>query len=483
MNYINLKVVLKEMKRILILVGILIFSISHIKISFGANIWPNNISIEADGGIIMEAQTGTILYEKNMYEHYYPASITKILTALIVLENCELDETVVFSHKAIFDVEANSKNANLAEGDMLTVEECLYVLLLYSANEVANALAEHVAGSIENFANMMNEKAKTLGCKDSNFVNPSGLNDPNHYTCAYDMALIAQEAYRNTTLLKISGTPTYVIPPTKNCPSGQEISIGHKMLKKNWPDYYDSRVIAGKTGYTSLAGNTLVTFAEQDNLKLIVVILNGHSTHYSDTSKLLEFGFENFEIHEISKAAFEPVQEDLNLGGIPLNSTQISVANNYICLPKEAEREQVDKEVIVCGVNNKNKEEEIKINYYYLGKQVGKVNIFLQPEESELEDDSLTIESETGENPKTEKLNNRKKKIFIFVGSGISTFIILFCIAKRYYDRKRRKLHFERIKKLCGENEKVYYNYLHRSDYQRKRNKYRKKNPVKDYWK
>ena len=310
MNYINLKVVLKKMKRILILVGILIFSISHIKISFGANIWPNNISIEADGGIIMEAQTGTILYEKNMYEHYYPASITKILTALIVLENCELDETVVFSHKAIFDVEANSKNANLAEGDMLTVEECLYVLLLYSANEVANALAEHVAGSIENFANMMNEKAKTLGCKDSNFVNPSGLNDPNHYTCAYDMALIAQEAYRNTTLLKISGTPTYVIPPTKNCPSGQEISIGHKMLKKNWPDYYDSRVIAGKTGYTSLAGNTLVTFAEQDNLKLIVVILNGHSTHYSDTSKLLEFGFENFEIHEISKAAFEPVQED-----------------------------------------------------------------------------------------------------------------------------------------------------------------------------
>ena len=158
-----------------------------------ASPWPSNVSIEADGGILMDADTGTILYGKNENQAYYPASITKILTALIVLEKCDLDEMVTFSHDDVYNVEAGSSTAGIDEGDVLTVRDCLYALLLASANESANALACHVSGSREAFAELMNEKAASLGCTGSHFANPSGLNDENHYTTAHDMALIARQ--------------------------------------------------------------------------------------------------------------------------------------------------------------------------------------------------------------------------------------------------------------------------------------------------
>lgn len=159
--------------------------------------WPSAVSIEADGGILMEAQTGTVLFAKNEDQPYYPASITKILTALIVLEHCRLDEEVTFSHDDVYNVEAGSSTAGIDEGDVLTVRDCLYALMLASANESANALACHVSGSREAFAELMNQTAESLGCTGSHFANPSGLNDENHYTTAHDMALITRAAIQN----------------------------------------------------------------------------------------------------------------------------------------------------------------------------------------------------------------------------------------------------------------------------------------------
>ena len=167
-------------------------------------------------------------------------------------------------------------------------------ILLKSANEVANALAEHTAGSIQNFAVLMNAKARELGCQESHFNNPSGLNDPQHYTSAYDMALIAQAAFQNETFVTIDSSLYYDLPPTRHNPDGFRVYPGHRMLKKNTPQYY-AGVIGGKTGYTMLAGNTLVTCAEKNGMKLITVILNGHQTHYTDTKALLDFGFANFQ--------------------------------------------------------------------------------------------------------------------------------------------------------------------------------------------
>ena len=172
------------MKRIISMMLCIVLMIGLFPIQTeAAPAWPDNITIQAEGGIVIDAETGTILYGKNIHTAYYPASITKILTALIVIEHSDLDEMVTFSHNAVYNVEAGSSSAGLDEGDVLSVRDCLYALLLKSANEAGNALAEHVAGSIENFTDMMNAKAASLGCQDSHFANPSGLNNPNHYTC------------------------------------------------------------------------------------------------------------------------------------------------------------------------------------------------------------------------------------------------------------------------------------------------------------
>lgn len=315
---------------------------------YAAPEWPSNVSIEAEGGIVVDADTGTVLYSKNAHIPYFPASITKILTALIVLENCDMNEIVTFSHNAVYNVEANSTSAGLDVGDTLSVRDCLYAMLLKSANEVANALAEHVSGTTEEFANLMNEKAASLGCTDSHFSNPSGLNDPNHYTSVYDMALIAQAALKNETFVEIDSTLYYDIPVTKRNPEGARIYPGHKMIKKNSAEYY-SGAFGGKTGYTSLAGNTLVTYAKRDGMTLVTVILNGHQTHYSDTRKLLDFGFQNFQSIVASDYdnTYTSIENDMTIAGLSAsNLTGLMLdKKSRVTLPKNTDFSSVTSSI------------------------------------------------------------------------------------------------------------------------------------------
>ena len=245
--------------------------------------------IQAQGAVLMDAATGNLLYSKEAETKFYPASITKLMTALLVAEKCSLDDTVTFSKTAVTNLESGAVTLGLVEGDKLTVRQSLYGLLLKSANEVANGLAEHTAGSISKFADMMNARAKELGCTNTNFVNPNGLNNSNHYTTPHDMALIARAAFQNGTVSKITSTLSYQIPATQKA-AARTISLGHKMLYPNDARYYQG-VIGGKTGYTSLAGNTLVTCAERDGVRLIAVIMKSKSTQYTDTSALLDYGF------------------------------------------------------------------------------------------------------------------------------------------------------------------------------------------------
>lgn len=316
--------------------------------ALAASPWPDNISIQAEGGIVMDADTGTVLFGKNIHNAYYPASITKILTALIVIERCSLDEMVTFSHNAVYNVEEGSKSAGLDEGDVLSVRDCLYALLLQSANEAANALAEHVAGSTEAFAELMNARAVSLGCQNSHFANPSGLNDPNHYTTAYDMALIGKAALNNDTFMEIDSTLYYDLPPSKRNREGLRIYPGHKMIKKNLPEYY-SGALGGKTGYTSLAGNTLVTFARRDGMTLVAVILNGHSSHYTDTRAMLNFGFKNFLT--VSAADFDTdftsVENDMTIAGLsPTGLSGLELEPNMkITVPKDASFDAVTSQL------------------------------------------------------------------------------------------------------------------------------------------
>ncbi len=246
-------------------------------------------TIQSEGAVVIDAATGFCLYGKNQNTRYYPASITKLMTALLVLENCQLGDTVTFSKTATENLEAGAVSLKLTEGDTLTVEQCLYGLLLKSANEVANGLAEKVSGSVSGFASLMNQKAAALGCTGTHFVNPNGLNDTNHYTTPYDMALIARAAFQNDTLRKIDTTLSYKFPATKNA-GERTITMGHKMMYSTDSRYYPG-IIGGKTGYTSKAGNTLVTGAERNGVRLIAVVMKSKSTHYADTKALLDYGF------------------------------------------------------------------------------------------------------------------------------------------------------------------------------------------------
>ena len=245
--------------------------------------------IQSEGAVVIDGATGAVIYGKNENSRFYPASTTKLMTALLVLERTDLKDMVTFSKGATTNLEAGASTLNLTEGDRLTVEQCLYGLLLKSANEIGNALAEHVSGSVSGFAALMNEKAVQLGCKGTHFTNPHGLNDSEHYTTPYDMALIGRAAFQNETLCKIDTTTSYRFPATKNAES-KTISMGHKMLYSTDSRYYEG-IIGGKTGYTSLAGNTLVTGAERNGVRLVAVVMKSRSTHYEDTKALLDYGF------------------------------------------------------------------------------------------------------------------------------------------------------------------------------------------------
>lgn len=253
---------------------------------------PAKPEVAAEGAVLMEASTGKVIFEKNSGTRFYPASITKLLTALLVLENARMEDMVLFRSSAVDNLEAGAVALNMVAGDQMSVKDCLYAMLLKSANEVANALAEHVSGSVEAFARLMTERAKALGCLNTNFVNPNGLNSAQHYTTAYDMALIASEAFRNETLCQIASTLTYQIPATIKSAAPRTVTMGHKMLFPNDSRYYEG-IVGGKTGYTSLAGNTLVTCVERDGIRLVAVVLKSKQTHYADTKAMLDYGFQN----------------------------------------------------------------------------------------------------------------------------------------------------------------------------------------------
>ena len=222
----------------------------------------------AESAILMDARSGAILYEKNIHTQRYPASITKLLTCLVAKKNSELSDVVTFSKEAVFGIERRSSNIGIDVGETLTMEECLYAILLESANEVASAVAEHVGGSIEGFTRMMNEEAASLGCADSNFVNANGLPDDNHYTSAYDMALIAQAFFADEKLSEISGTVYYQLLPTATQPDEINLQNHHRLLMgcRYGSKYSYEYTVGGKTGYTDVARQTLVTCAEKDGI-------------------------------------------------------------------------------------------------------------------------------------------------------------------------------------------------------------------------
>jgi serine-type D-ala-D-ala carboxypeptidase len=278
---------IKRLRAGLLALVVLLFSIA----ASGSAEAANAPEIASEGAVLYNATSGKFLYEKNANHQYYPASITKFMTALLVLENASQDDTVVFSSAATENLESGAVNLEVAKGDRIKVRDCLYGLMLKSANEVANGLAEHVSGSVPSFAKKMNRRAQELGCTNTNFVNPSGLNNAKHLSTPHDMALIAKACFDRADFRDIDRTVSYHFPATQKRPNGTDIVMGHRMISSGNADYYPG-ILGGKTGYTSAAGNTLVTCAERNGVRLIVVVMKSRKTQYSDTRALLDYGFQ-----------------------------------------------------------------------------------------------------------------------------------------------------------------------------------------------
>ncbi len=264
----------------------------------------NPSEITAECAILIEKNTGQILFEKNIHQQMYPASITKLMTAILILEDLDLNDIVEIDAETPF---SDGNRIWVAEGEKFTVEQLLHAMLIISANDAATALAKHHSGSVENFAKKMNARAIELGALNTNFVNPNGLPNENHLTTAYDMAMIGKYASTIPKLLEIVQTSSYEIPPTNKTDEPRIIKTTNRFLygkgKGNQITYkgelidikYDA-VLGLKTGYTKAAGHTYVGYGHKNNMELISVILKSNKKHfYSDTRTLLDYGFDNFK--------------------------------------------------------------------------------------------------------------------------------------------------------------------------------------------
>lgn len=409
--------------------------------------WPTGPAVGAQSAILMEANTGTILYSKNIHEQLYPASITKMLTCLLAVENCSLDEMVTFSNEAVFGIERNSSNAGIDVGEQIQMEECLYIILLYSANEVAAGVAEHVAGSIDGFVDMMNAKAEELGCQNTHFNNANGLPDENHYTSAYDMALIAREFYKNETLCKVSSTSFYSVEATQTQPDSWDMA-NHHLLCKNLKYEYEG-FLGGKTGYTNVARQTLVSCAERNGLKLICVILKDESPNqFTDTITLFDYGFNNFSRYNVAEndttytvGSTDFFNTESDIFG---SSKQIITLNpdDYIILPITADFADTTSELTYDETTG---EDIATIHYKYNGVDVGTASVELASDTGEAYDFDGPVIQKTTEKDEKDEPNvifiNILKVIGIILLVAVSFIIACFIRAylKSYHFSGRRR--------------------------------------------
>ena len=257
--------------------------------------WAKGPHIYSEAGIVMDAKTGAILYAKNIDDPHYPASITKVLTGLVAIENSALTDIVTVKQEDWNDIKKGDNHIGLKVGEEITMEDALHGTLLASGNEVAHAVASNIGGGYEAFLKMMNDRVKELGGTNSNFVNTHGLHSDEHYTTAHDMALIGAAAIQNETFRKITGTKLYTIPETNITNEKRAFENHHKMLF-DWRSQYYEYCIGGKTGYTDKAMSTLITFAEKDGVTLVAVVLRAHGSGnaYVDTKAMLNYAFDSF---------------------------------------------------------------------------------------------------------------------------------------------------------------------------------------------
>lgn len=397
--------------------------------------WPEGPGTYGEAAIVMEARTGAILYAKNIDDKHFPASITKVLTALVAVENGEMSDPVKMSHDSVAFLQPGDSSIALKEGDEINLEQALYATLLASANEAAYTVGENVginAGHDYNwFIEQMNVRCREIGGVNSNFVNTNGLHDENHYTCARDMALIGCEIFEHPEIFDIMQTRQYVIEESDTVEE-HVFQQKHKMLLEGYQAYYED-AIGGKTGYTSDALSTLITMADNGEMELVCVVLRTYGKNiYPDTTNLFEYGFDNFK-----KVSVDGLETSEDVGEILTDQE-----GGYVVLPKGVEFTDLKMEMIPDDSNNG----EATLIYTYEDVPVGSARAKLS--KAYLKEHSIKIVESDDNNDKksksaeSESADGLSEKAKIVVGCLVVVLVVLvglFLRASMIRNRKRRR--------------------------------------------
>ena len=415
--------------------------------------WPTGPQVRAQAAILMDANTGVILYSKNIHERLYPASTTKIMTCLLAMENGNLDDMVKFSHEAVFSVPSDGSNMGMDEGESLSLEECLYGIMVASANETANAVGEYVSGSIEDFVTLMNDRAEEIGCTDTHFTNPNGLHNSEHYTSVYDLALISSLFFKNEMLCKISNTASYHFEATATQPDDFIKSNKHRLV--NGEISYDG-ILGGKTGYTDDSRQTLVTCAEQNGMRLVCVVFKEESPdQFTDTVELFDYGFHNFQVLNISEnekkyniesTGFLQIGNDVFGRSKPILSID---TDSYVIIPNTVSFQDLDSD-IDYSISDENRVAGIAYSYHdiYVGNAYLNLitdNASTYEFDTNMTSTDVSVEKTTAESePEAEQdtifINIKKVLlgILIFAAIAIAIFMVHAIIANGRTARRRK---------------------------------------------
>lgn len=348
--------------------------------------WVAGPQIEGESAILVDMFTGAVLYSKNADKIQYPASITKIMTGLLGCENLNPNEKFLMTQSAAYGITESDSSSIYADTDEeFTIEQALMAVMLQSANEMTLAVAELTSGSTKKFVELMNQKARQLGCTNTHFNNPNGLPDETHYTTASDMAKIARAAWFNPTFRSYVSTQYYEIPPTNKFAETRYLLNHHKMMTGQ--TYAYDGVLGGKTGYTVAAGNTLVTYAKNDNTYLVAVVMQSVNGAYSDTKELLDYGFNNF-----SRTAVKEAKTEISVSCLPAEKyildhySKTSVLfelrrSAFVSLPTGADTSALEKSYSIT--KNPAGLPLLTITYTYNGHEVGTARYYQTRQQSD----------------------------------------------------------------------------------------------------
>ena len=406
--------------------------------------------VMAETAIVMDMDTEEILYAKGIDEKRAPASTTKILTAMLAIEKVPFETQITFTDE-VNNIEAGSTHIGIKPGETLTMKDCAYAILLASANEVSSGVAEYIGTTVPAFVDMMNQRAKELGCTNTHFVNANGLYDENHYTTARDLAIIAKAAFQNETFREVVKTPYYIVPKTNITDEERWLNNHHKMILQG-SEYYEG-CLGGKTGYTEKAGNTLVTYAERNGRKLVCALLADVNivAQYTDTKALLNYGFDSFQRLDTTAVSLSPAKSD-ELGKQLEEKGLLSTAleTTSISVPKELTEELTYKTTLENNMLN--------IDYYYGKQQIGsssmqasdeilKVSQELSPKEVTKTDASVSPNpaKDSNASEKDNLLPSWKYITLFLLITGILFYIVVLIVnIKRSIKRRKRKKARER---------------------------------------